>query len=190
MTNAERYAYYKARERCVNCHGQDAFTLAGRSYCADCIEKYRTYSKRWRDAGGNAKRKAKKEQKRAERKAAHCCTHCGVPLPGNSTFLTCDKCRAKFRNSDRKRTERRTGFATGEARLRWVYGLCWRCGRPVKSGESSSGEPYRVCEDCYEKNIRGLERAARAKREEGHPWTKENAIVFIGSARSSRLSES
>lgn len=175
----EARAYYKARNRCIHCHKQDAFTLNGRSYCGDCTAAWRKYYRDWYASGGGEEENARKKERRAKRRESHECTRCGEPLPAKYTYLTCDKCRASARNAKRKETERRTGYKTGDAHLRWQYGECWRCGKPVKTGLNANGQPFRMCDDCYASTMRGLAAARESNAERGmHPWIRENVIAF------------
>lgn len=185
MTPAERYAYYKARGRCVQCHERDAFTLAGRAYCAACIERQHAYEKKYRSTPLGDARKARVRQRTADRKAQGLCTRCGKPLPPGSPYVTCDKHRAAARIAKRKQTEARTGYPTGQTGERWQDGKCVKCGRPA-AGVNSRGEPLRLCPAYYENALRGLEKAAANRKEaRAHPWTKQNAIAFASTAKSS-----
>lgn len=186
----ETRAYCKAHHYCVKCHGQDAYTLIGRSYCAECAEHHRTYSRKHYAARGGAKERAHDRAMRIERLQAGMCTVCGIPLAEGHLYVTCDKRRAKARNAKRKETELRTGYKTGAARCRWQYGECYKCGAPVKEGLSSYGTPYRMCDRCYADSMEGLKRAREAAQANGkgaHPWTKENRLAFGSTERSSRL---
>jgi len=168
------------------CHGQDAYTLAGRAYCAECAERHHAYEKKYRSGPGGAKQLEKKKLRTAERRERHLCTYCGAALPDGSPFVRCDKCRAMSRNAKRKQTERRTGFRTGEARMRWVYGLCAKCGRPVADGVNHRGEPLRLCPTCYAAALRAqrMATAASQSRKEARPWIRDNVIAFASTAKS------
>lgn len=186
MTESEIYAYYKARHRCTQCHKQDAYTLNGRPLCYECAEKYQEYQRKSWERNGGEKKKAAQKQKRDELKRQHRCTYCGKELPDDSPYVRCDSCRAMFRKAKRKETETRTGYLTGDARNRWQYGQCYKCGSPLKSGKNSDGEPYHVCESCYQASIRALEKAIevnRARGNQGHIWAKDNKITFSTSER-------
>ena len=43
MTRVEWYHLLKERHICPSCKRQDAYTLAGRTYCMECAEKMREY---------------------------------------------------------------------------------------------------------------------------------------------------
>lgn len=185
MTQTEIYAYYRDRHRCVMCHGQDAYTLSGRAYCAECTERNHAYGKKYRSGPNGAKQREKMKLRTAERRKHHLCTYCGAALPEGSPFVRCDKCRAMSRNAKQKQTERRTGFRTGEARMRWVYGLCVKCGRPVADGVNHRGEPLRLCPTCYAATLRAqhMATAASQSRKEAQPWIRDNVIAFASTAK-------
>lgn len=186
MNTTEIYAYYKARSRCVQCHKQDAYTLNGRAYCYDCMRLNHTYSRKSYYNGAGQRRQEKKREKAQQLRDQKRCTYCGKKLPDGHPYIRCDSCRARFRNYKRKEISARTGFQTGDARQRWKYGQCYKCGAPLKTGLNSHGEPYRVCETCYQDAIRALRKANRVNQERGnehHLWTKENAIAFNAMAK-------
>ena len=164
--------------------------MAGRSYCAECAERFRAHNKKYRETGGAARQSAHKKQLTAQRRAAGLCTRCGVSIPASSHYVECDRCRAKARNAARKVTEQRTGFRTGEARQRWKYGLCWKCGSPLRAGTNAAGEPARTCESCYADTLRAQKKATAASHagKEAHPWIRDNVISFANSEKSSRRS--
>lgn len=180
-------AYYKSQMRCVKCHGQDAFTLYGRSYCAECAELFRTYNRKCYASGGGAKERERKKAQREKRREESLCTRCGKPLGSDAIYLTCDQCRAKARNAKRKETEKRTGYPTGAAKSRWQYGECCKCGAPVKEGDTVRGTPFRYCERCYADSAAALKKAREAnlQREKPHIWMKENVIAFGNTVKSS-----
>ena len=83
MNTPERRAYQreymrdtrqwlKGLHRCTECKGQDAFTIAGHSLCADCTEKKAEYNRNYgiknADAIHQQKRKRYEELRGIERK--------------------------------------------------------------------------------------------------------------------------
>lgn len=160
MTEAqEAYAFWKGRNRCVSCHKQDAYTLNGRAYCYECAERARAYNQAFRDRGGEAARAERRKREMATARENHVCTRCGKPLPKNSKYVMCDKHRAYFRVSKRAEMEKKRGVNQGDAQNRPSYGLCFFCGHPVKAGFSTYGVRYKVCDDCYNRCAKALERA-------------------------------
>lgn len=84
--------YYKRRNRCTICHTQDAFTLNGRSLCAECAEKHREQN---RESYLRRREWYREKNQTAYygRKAAGCCTRCGRPVDGDT--VDCRRCRKR-----------------------------------------------------------------------------------------------
>lgn len=103
----ERYHYLKSQNRCVDCTKQDAYTLSGRTHCAECAERRSAYKKAYREDPEKRERiskQVKQGMKRMHDKriAEHRCTCCGRNLAFDDTHRACDMCRAKDRNWKRK----------------------------------------------------------------------------------------
>ena len=142
----ETRQWLKEHHFCTECKRQDAFTLAGRRYCADCSEKEKA-RERTPEARQRYCDTAKK--RRQERADQGLCANCGRELPKNSKFKSCAVCRAVFR----KRGHKRSAAARGHdqpMRVIWAnQGLCMVCGAPRMQGEGKWGSPLKVCERCY-----------------------------------------
>lgn len=175
MGHVENYHYYKGRNRCVWCHKQDAFTLNGRTYCADCIEKAHSYRKKW-EAKNSVEISLKKKNLRAERADAGLCTKCGIKLPDNH-YKMCSSCRAY--NTRRKREEmQRKGMMTITMKQERSWdGFCYRCGNPVKQGETARGTPIRLCEQCYESLVDAGKKGLQKIRD-----MNNGSMVFVQSS--------
>ena len=154
MNGRNNYDYYKARHRCVMCHKQDAYTLAGRVYCAECAEwRSEYYRKRRQDPEYRRKaseyyssyRKAWEAQRIAEGR----CLTCQRLVSG--PYKHCAVCRAKARERYK-------------AAHRQDDGLCWRCQQEPRL------EGRKLGEKCYRKmlEISKLGAEARARKRSGY----------------------
>lgn len=127
-----RIEYLKARQRCVVCAQQDAYTLVGRALCGDCCERRQEAHTRWREQ--NRERNNAREMDRYQRlKAAGLCVSCGRER--DRTGVYCRRCAAK------KAEKRRIRYA---AETTYLYGQCRWCRQP-----SVQGKAY--CQDCLDK---------------------------------------
>lgn len=153
----EIYRYYKERNRCVRCHKQDAYTLNGRSRCAECAEKDSERHRRNYTTENNNK-KCQKFRKKCKENGL--CTTCGRPAVQGKVrctecLLKCRKATAAYRASK------------GEVNLpRGDNGICWKCNKkPVVDGK-------KMCPDCLEKARRTIDNN-RVKRWGGnHIWKR------------------
>lgn len=142
MTPEQSHRYYEERKyastvlhRCFKCGEQDAFTLNGRRFCADCIyeinEKHRAAYARNPDRV-NAYGRKHRQKMISERR----CAACGKPLPESERHKNCAACRAKQAARFIERT--------GGLKMRTENGLCYRCQKnPIMEGRT-------ICESCYE----------------------------------------
>ncbi|MBP5717860.1 MAG: hypothetical protein J6X53_02620, partial [Abditibacteriota bacterium] len=121
-------AYYKSRQRCVLCGGQDAYTLNDRSLCADCAEKRRIITKNYRDAHPE-QIKAYRAEYDKTRRAAGLCHTCGKPTKNGRS--RCPGCQSK-ENRRRREKLREDGVVNLP---RGENGVCWTCNkRPALHG--------------------------------------------------------
>ena len=64
------------------------------------------------------------------------------------------------------------------------YGMCGTCGRPAKT--KAAGTYYSICEVCYERSQRSIERKAKgkkgceAKQHQTLCWSCDNAVPYEG----------
>lgn len=143
----ERRAMNRGLGLCVECGCEDAYTMVGRSRCAECAEKHNGY--------GRERRKEYERMKalREERREKRLCTECGRSLPAKAyPYVMCEVCRARSRlRLERKRRE--LGIAP---KTIWAEnGLCVRCGgRLAASVTKWGGEAVRLCERCYADTVK------------------------------------
>ena len=152
----KQYAkYYKDRNRCVRCHKQDAYTLNGRSMCAECVEKDREYSK-IRYKNGKQRHRETILALRSDRLSKGLCYICGKPQDKVGR-KTCEKCAAKERARYFSRKDPSTLYHQ-ETLDRASDGFCYRCGNPVKTGLTVDFKPYKICEKCWQDNVKAAEK--------------------------------
>lgn len=159
MTKEERSIYEKERRktlkllhRCQRCGKQDAFTLAGRSWCATCLEHRK-------EKGYRGKNQAEYHRSlRADRRAQGLCPECGKRRPADGKML-CKQCSIRS-NKHRKRPD---NWPRGD------NGFCYCCNKR----EALPG--YRVCQECYEKLAAAMA-AMKNQREAIHPWEADEKI--------------
>ncbi len=156
----ESYAFWKSQHRCKSCHGQDAYTLAGRTLCAECAEKNKVQKAAYRER--NRDRLSDTNTDWYYRmKAEHRCVKCASPVEDPKRYVTCAACRAKQR---RKHAEKR--IAEGANYPRGDNGLCWLCNkRPALVDHGQ-------CAECRELSLRNLEKAHAAKHHADHLWRR------------------
>ena len=134
-------AYMIATQRCLRCHQQDAYTLNGRHYCADCAERLNEASHRWKERN-REKVNANARAKTAQRRADGLCITCGKPSGEKSHCPRCSKKRN--RQALKRRIEAGENFPRGD------NGLCWQCNKRL------AVDGHDLCEDCLEKAINNL----------------------------------
>lgn len=153
----EYRAMCKRLHICVSCLNQDAFTLIGRTYCADCAAK--NAAKKRKKYSTKEAREKRSEQRRLLRQRHienHECAECGKKLPENYNFHLCSACRWK----KRRRWHRKD--------MRGVDGMCSRCGKELCM------EGKKLCAKCYEKVVPIAMKSLSAVNKENHPWRKLN----------------
>lgn len=150
MPSKELYNTRKQLKRCVHCGKTDAFTLNGRIRCAECTEKHQKNSREKYYNGGKEKDSKRHKELYEERKSKHICVQCGKYLSNNYKYILCEICRAKKRKSNEK-SRRKKGVLPSDMRGNGVY--CYICCKPVET----LGK--KLCNSCYEKVIKNLEKA-------------------------------
>lgn len=156
-----RYAVRKKAGLCVTCGKEDAYTIAGRSRCADCAEHYRLLRKRWREAHLERDRATNARAKRKKIEAG-CCTLCGKKLieaDKETGYLNCPACRRK--EAGRKREQRRKAGAVPRQEF-YRQDHCPYCG-----GELAPGK--KMCQACIDRFCR--DHLKLVKDEQGH-WRR------------------
>lgn len=149
MTQQEFRALRKKAGVCRDCGKEDAYTMAGRTYCAECAEKDR---RRKQESRKDPKKRQKMlEQHRemvARKKSAGVCSRCGKrPVEPGKTM--CGICLGKQRSyqyalrheqGQRTWTERTDGNG------------CFLCGEPCVPGK-------KLCENHMIQRIENLRRS-------------------------------
>lgn len=153
----ENAAYYRSIQRCARCGYQDAYTLNGRSLCADCAEKMRINTKRYYDANLE-KMREKQRERLAQSRNQGLCHDCRKPT--NNGKSRCDRCRAKH---NKKAQDIRSETTTVNL-PRGENGFCFTCNKR----QSLKGK--RVCQECYENTLISLAKARLARKERPYGW--------------------
>lgn len=142
---------------CVQCYKQDAYTLVGRTLCADCAAKDAARHRQKYSLKEEAeKRKEERRLKRQRHIENHECTECGKKLPQNYTYRLCARCRGRKRRRWKKKD------------MRGVDGMCSRCGKELCM------EGKRLCAKCYEKQLPIAQKGLAAIDMVNHPWRRPN----------------
>lgn len=153
MTRREWYAKLRENHLCTRCEKDDAYTLAGRSLCAECTAKKVAYNRDWRrnHPENVARWREAEQEKRRERKAEGFCVQCGAPVPDGKA--KCPTCRAAAARQ-MQRTRIRKGVGKRE---QWITsGLCANCGAETMPGK-------RVCASCYERILKASRMGVEAR---------------------------
>lgn len=156
MDDKEYREKLKRAHICPGCKAQDAYTLAGRTYCFDCTEKRRIQRQAaWADPVKKAKMLLQSRERQERYKAENKCLQCGKQLHNGERL--CGICREKARRAVRKsrgRTPRNPGV------------ICWQCNKqPCMDGK-------RLCQSCYEKKVKAVCGNLKKADRENHPWRK------------------
>lgn len=106
MTKKEYRNLLKKHHFCRDCKKQDAFTLNGRTYCAECAEKIAERKRNERKKDGGEKERIACKKHREKNKKEHKCVYCGRKMPEDYNYKTCVYCRAIKRKSQKKRGEK------------------------------------------------------------------------------------
>ena len=96
---AARKTYLIGRQRCSCCGTQDAYTINGRTRCAECVEKGRLLAEKNRPKY-KAQVRAAQQKLYWSRKDAGLCPQCGRPRDGATVY--CKRCAAMRRENQRK----------------------------------------------------------------------------------------
>lgn len=103
--NPAKYQWAKDQGLCVGCRKRQA--AAGFVLCLECREMAKRYRDNHKKNGDNEAQNKYLRKLRAARKANGLCVICGEPLKEWS--VTCDPCRLKRREQERKRNAKRKG---------------------------------------------------------------------------------
>ena len=149
MTESEFRALRKKHHICRDCGTQDAYTLAGRTYCAECAEKGR--ARKEQDRKDPEKRERMLSQHRdmvARRKSAGLCSCCGK-RPAAQGKALCALCSARNRDRIYKRRHEK-GQRTWDERTNGTG--CFLCGAPCVEGK-------KLCEKHMIQRIENLRKS-------------------------------
>ena len=154
---------YEMRKRnhiCVNCGEKDAYTMAGRTCCAECVTKNaERFAKYYRD---NAERYVENAKKRHERlKEAGLCVRCGR-VPADKGYTTCGICRKKQNaaQNDRNAKKRKAVYDSIDIPM---DERCTKCHKRPRY------EDHKLCRECYESTVAANRRIAK-ENAANHPW--------------------
>lgn len=165
MTSKEWYHLLKDRHICPSCKQQDAYTLAGRTYCAECEEKRNARRKAAREnADVRERERAACESRRKKKKEAGVCITCGR-APAIAGEVRCVRCREKARRASIKQNRKR-------GHIPRMSGVCYRCNR----GEPMEGK--RVCRACYEAMLPIARKNIEKARGKSEYWRAWNRMLF------------
>lgn len=153
----EDYYFYKSIGICIRCHKYMA--AHGNTRCEMCAAKEAEISKKKFDSLSreekkecNKKRWETRKKKEDARRSMGICVKCGRPLARTSSRLCLEHLLEERRKCERHRQANRGNrLAHMERKELPSYGICYKCCKnPVMEGK-------KVCETCYESNLRALE---------------------------------
>lgn len=161
ITYAMRHDYLLNRQKCTRCGKQDAFTLNGRAWCADCIDEDSEYRKE-RYAENEEIRKATNQSSKSRYnlyKSLGLCTKCGNKAIEKRTL--CQRCNAKAKAY----SQARRGVSNSD------LGLCRSCGAERKEG-------FKFCEKCLPAKQEHGRKVLAMQSRDNHFWRKDNSLLF------------
>lgn len=157
-----KYYYEKAKEQgvCCRCGKEDAYTLIGKTLCADCMKERVERNRQYRESHKEEVRK-KNHERILKCKSEGICTVCRH-RKAQQGYTMCKHCRdqAVIR---RKKKRLNNGKLSAEQAL--YCGLCTRCRKePHMEGK-------KLCPDCYADVLKALEKArvGLTERNKNHP---------------------
>lgn len=169
--NREEYDFRKSRGLCAKCGKRDAYTISGRTLCAECCEKRKNRKI------GEEERQHRKDYLRNRREvfaAQHKCTGCGAQLKENDTHKRCATCRAYLR---KKSAELRDKNGVLRRELYGEMDVCMKCGKPRTPGlKTKRGEPSKLCAACYADAVNALKKGRKV-------YFEKHGIDFVRQVR-------
>lgn len=158
----QRKEQRKSTGTCTICGKEDAYTMIGRSLCAECAERNNEQHKKRRGEGAEwvEREKLQHREKYNMRKRKHLCVMCGNVMRENYSFFRCEHCRQYGRYWYRKKSPEKIGHSEAHN-----FNLCvWCIKRPAAHGK--------LCEVCYPKSLKNIAKAQEAARLviDKHPW--------------------
>lgn len=172
MTVKEYRELLKKRHLCRDCKTQDAYTLAGRTYCFDCAEKQRIAKEKARTDPIKREKMRRQLREHIERyRADNKCIRCGMQSHNGKSV--CDSCLAN----------EKTKYRTSSRYSPRIYGvICWQCNRaPCADGK-------KLCQSCYEKKVKTACENLKKADMKNHPWRKEDYRTAQSKSRAASAS--
>lgn len=158
-----KYGYEKAKAqgKCVRCRKQDAYTMIGKTLCADCMNKMVEANRKYREKHKDEIQKQNHE-KTLKLKQEGKCIVCHR-REAEKGYTMCNHCRNQAKARKKKWTLNNGKLSIDQA----LYcGLCARCRKKPHI------EGKKLCPDCYQDALKGLEKANvdRTERNKTHIW--------------------
>ncbi len=174
MSYAERESLHNYNEMlkrahmCTRCHKQDAYTLGGRSLCAECAKKQRERGKKFRAIHRDDVR-ARNRKNYLRAKAENRCPTCGRKKDWLDEEVSCYRCRIK--DGRRKREKL---LSAGVNYPRGENGICWQCNKePAIRGK-------KLCQKCYDMASKNLAKGREMLKQQNHLWSQLNVGIYKG----------
>lgn len=145
MNLSEYRKLLKEHHICRDCKEQDAYTLAGRTYCAECAEKMAEGARKRRARDGGEKNRIACQKWKQKNIEEHKCIYCGRQLPDDYRYKACNYCHIKLRRYDEE-YRRKKGVITWGMRTSSEY--CFQCAK----NKPLAGK--RLCKECYENKLK------------------------------------
>lgn len=162
--SAEYHAQWRANRKemglCPRCGQEDAYTMAGRYYCAECAEKAMESQRRHPKSEEQKKQKALTDKIRKEKKIAEgYCVRCVTRKPA-AGYRTCPVCIAKTKERYQRNQDPEINWPRG------ANGICYICNKtPAAPG-------YKVCLECRNQNAVNAKKADNSH----HIWHNCNSL--------------
>lgn len=153
LTDAQ---YWKSKERCVECHEQDAFTLNGRSLCGVCAEKARMRKSEEYQNNGDTIRERNRTAYET-RKQMRLCIKCGKPLENGNYRVRCLRCTRKQSITEHLKLEEEAPKTRNYPR--GDNGICYVC------NQRETLPDRRCCAECYQWLKESMLKAKRIQEE-------------------------
>lgn len=152
IRDSKNREYLKIVHRCRECKKIDAYTMIGRTFCADCVARNTELK---REKYNSEKCKEIQKKIREQRKSEHKCVYCGKKLKDGYAFATCDLCREKQRERKRIRDAKKNNNYP-----RGGNGICWQCNKePCIDGKH-------LCQSCYDNKMKIIDKMNDINRKE------------------------
>ena len=142
MTESEYRAKLKANHICRDCKQTDAYTLAGRTYCAECAEKMANRKKGKRQES-REEYNAQMAEYRKKLIEENRCSRCGKKLSDGWKRKTCIECLTYSR---RKAQDRRREKGQKPWNMKYQNEICFICVAKSLDGKT-------LCKSCYYKIV-------------------------------------